>query len=183
MKLIFNDSTFSALLLRTVAETYYKGADIGECLATAYRIKEGDFESWYDEWIKTAKRIHHYAKACTSGGHLKSANEAFLRASNYYRTAGFLLIEPADPRFHESIELGKECFRNAISTFPFKVEAVEIPYEGTTLPGYYYHLEEQNATFKNVVRNVHVMVILIKYVMTIAIENWISQAVIIFRHS
>jgi pimeloyl-ACP methyl ester carboxylesterase len=149
LKLIFNDATFSALLLRTVAETYYKGADIGECLATAYRIKEGDFESWYDEWIKTAKRIHHYAKACTSGGHLKSANEAFLRASNYYRTAGFLLIEPADPRFHASIELSKECFRNAISTFPFKVDAVEIPYEDTTLPGYYYHLEEQNATFKN----------------------------------
>ncbi|WP_458746765.1 alpha/beta hydrolase family protein [Candidatus Nitrosocosmicus sp. T] len=136
-------------MLRTIAETYYKGADIGECLATAYRIKECDFESWYDEWIKTAKRIHYYAQVCISEGHLKSANEAFLRASNYYRTAGFLLIEPADPRFHASIELSKECFRNAISTFPFKVEAVEIPYEGTILPGYYYHIEEQNAAFKN----------------------------------
>ncbi len=150
MKLIFNDPTFSSLLLRTIAETYYKGADVGECLATAYRIKEGDFESWYNEWIKTAKRIHNYAKACISGGHLKSANEAFLRASNYYRTAGFLLIEPADPRFHASIELSKECFRNAISTFTFKVESVEIPYEETILPGYFYHLEIHNTTYKNI---------------------------------
>jgi len=152
MKLIFNDPTFSSLLLRTIAETYYKGADIGECLSTAYRIKEGDFESWYAEWIKTAKRIHQYADDCTSDGHLKSANEAFLRASNYYRTAGFLLVEPDDPRFQTCIEQSKECFRNAISTFPFKIEAVEIPYEGTTLPGYYYHIEKQNTNDKNMER-------------------------------
>ena len=45
MKIVFNDPTFSSQLLRTIGETYYKGADIGECLSTAYRIKEGDFES------------------------------------------------------------------------------------------------------------------------------------------
>ncbi|TVP41977.1 hypothetical protein NARC_10383 [Candidatus Nitrosocosmicus arcticus] len=152
MKLIFNDPTFSSLLLRTIAETYYKGADIGECISTAYRIKEGDFESWYSEWIKTAKRIHQYAEDCISHGHLKSANEAFLRASNYYRTAGFLLVEPDDSRLRAAVEQSKECFRNAISTFPFKVETVEIPYEGTTLPGYYYHLEKQNTNDKNMER-------------------------------
>jgi hypothetical protein len=47
MKIIFNDPTFSLQLLRAVIETYYKGSDIGECLSTAYRIKEGDFESWH----------------------------------------------------------------------------------------------------------------------------------------
>lgn len=55
MKLIFDDSTFSLQLLRAISETYYKGADIGECLSTAYKIKESDFESWYNEWLKTAK--------------------------------------------------------------------------------------------------------------------------------
>ncbi|MGC2306849.1 MAG: hypothetical protein WA461_00475 [Nitrososphaeraceae archaeon] len=61
MKIIFTDPTFSLQLLRAIGETYYKGADIGECLSTAYRIKEGDFESWHTEWLKTAKRIHSYA--------------------------------------------------------------------------------------------------------------------------
>ncbi len=87
---------------------------------------------------------------CTSEGHLKSANEAFLRASNYYRTAGFFLVEHDDPRFHTSIQNSKECFRNAISTFPFKADSVEIPYEGTTLPGYYYHIEKQNTKYQNI---------------------------------
>jgi hypothetical protein len=38
MKLVFQDPTFSLQLLRTVDQTYYKDADIGECLSTAYRI-------------------------------------------------------------------------------------------------------------------------------------------------
>ena len=62
MKVVFQDPTFSLQLLRTVGETYYKAADIGECLSTAYRIKEGDFESWHIEWLKTANRVHKYAE-------------------------------------------------------------------------------------------------------------------------
>jgi hypothetical protein len=49
MKILFQDPTFSLQLLRTISETYYKGPDTGECLSTAYRTKEGDFESWYKE--------------------------------------------------------------------------------------------------------------------------------------
>ena len=93
MKLIFDDPTFSLQLLRAISQTYYKGADIGECLSTAYRIKESDFESWYNEWYKTAKRLHYYAKECLKLGHKKSAKEAYLRASNYYRIAEFFIID------------------------------------------------------------------------------------------
>jgi hypothetical protein len=98
MKIIFNDQTLSLQLLRTISETYYKCADIGECLSTAYRVKEGDFESWYEEWLKTAKRVHQYAEERISKNHMMSAKEAYLRASNYYRASGFLLVEPDDPR-------------------------------------------------------------------------------------
>ena len=47
MKLVFRDQTFSFELLRAIGYMVYDGADIGECLATAARIKEGDFESWH----------------------------------------------------------------------------------------------------------------------------------------
>ncbi|MFZ0897035.1 MAG: hypothetical protein WAZ77_21245 [Candidatus Nitrosopolaris sp.] len=76
MKVVFQDPTFSLQLLRAIAETYNKGADIGECLSTAYRIREGDFESWYIEWLKTAKRVHKYADECLASGHDISAREA-----------------------------------------------------------------------------------------------------------
>src|SRR5215204_222079 len=146
MKIVFQDPTFSLQLLRTIGETYYKGADIGECLSTAYRIKEGDFESWHIEWLKTAKRINKYADECLVAGHTISAREAYLRASNYYRVSGFLLIDPDDPRIQTTWESSKKCFSNAAKLFSPSFEAIEIPYEGTTLPGYFYHVKDNSNT-------------------------------------
>lgn len=147
MKIIFNDATFSLQLLRTLGETYYKGADIGECLSTAYRIKEGDFESWHLEWLKTAKRIHSYADECLAKGHTISARGAYLRASNYYRVSEFMLIDPQDPRIQTTWRNSKECFSKAVKLFPFFVESIEIPYEqGIVLPGYFYHASKKVVT-------------------------------------
>ena len=152
MKVVFQDPTFSLQLLRVIGETYYKCADIGECLSTAYRIKEGDFESWHTEWLKTAKRIHGYADDCFSKGHLTSAKEAYLRASNYYRVSEFMLIDPEDSRIQTTWENSKECFAKAINLLPYDVEQIEIPYEETTLPGHFYHYkskEEEKSFNKN----------------------------------
>jgi pimeloyl-ACP methyl ester carboxylesterase len=144
LKIVFQDPTFSLQLLRTIGQTYYKGADIGECLSTAYRIKEGDFESWYTEWFKTAKRVHKYADECLAANHKASAREAYLRASNYYRVAEFLLINPEDPRIQTTWGSSKECFSNAGKLFLPPIESIEIPYEGTTLPGYFYCVKDRN---------------------------------------
>ena len=144
MELVFQDPTFSLQLLRAISETYYKGADIGECLSTAYRIKEGDFESWYQEWLKTAKRVHKYADESLAAGHEVSAREAYLRASNYYRVAEFLLMDPEDPRIKTTWESSKGCFGKAASLFSPSFEPVEIPYEGTTLPGYFYKVDNDS---------------------------------------
>jgi pimeloyl-ACP methyl ester carboxylesterase len=144
VKVVFQDPTFSSQLLRTIGATYYKGADIGECLSTAYRIKEGDFESWYTEWLKTAKRVHKYADDCLAANHKVSAREAYLRASNYYRAAEFLLISPEDPRIQTTWGSSKECFSNAGKLFSPPIESIEIPYEGTTLPGHFYRLNENS---------------------------------------
>ena len=139
MKIVFNDPAFSFQLLRVIGSSYYGGADIGECLSTAYRIKEGDFESWYNEWNTTAKRVEKYADDCLSLHHTLSAQQAYLRASNYYRTAEFFLHEnPDDNRIIKTWENSVNAFTNAARLFPFYFESVEIPYEETILPGYFY---------------------------------------------
>ena len=150
MKIVFNDPTFSSQLLRAIGEAYYKGADIGECLSTAYRIKEGDFESWHAEWLKTAKRIHGYAIESLAKGHTVSARDAYIRASNYYRVAEFLLVDPHDPRIQTTWGNSKECFSKAASLFPFYVESIEIPYEeGATLPGYFYYYSKNDSDYSH----------------------------------
>ena len=141
MKVVFQDPTFSLQLLRAIAETYNKGADIGECLSTAYRIREGDFESWYIEWLKTAKKVHKYADECLASGHDISA-----RASNYYRVAEFLLIDPEDPRIQTTWGMSKQCFAEVAKLFSPRFEPVQIPYEETSLPGYLYRVDEKKYT-------------------------------------
>ena len=113
------------------------GADIAECLSTAYRIKEGDNESWYKEWSGTAKRLEETANRFLSEGHKKSAMEAYFRASNYYRNAEFFLhTNPDDPRILETWGKSRECFLKAAKLSERPVKFVRIPFEETTLPGY-----------------------------------------------
>ena len=145
MKLVFRDQTFSFELVRAIGYTVYDGADIGECLATAARIKEGDFESWHTEWSRTAQRVQKIAEDCVAGDHNISARKAYLRASNYYRVAEFFLhTDPSDPRLLTTWQASRDCFAQAASRFMFPCEAVEIPYEVTTLPGYFYRVDDSD---------------------------------------
>ncbi|WP_134683651.1 alpha/beta hydrolase family protein [Brevibacillus migulae] len=143
MKLIFEDQTFSFELIRTLSYAPYGGADLGECLTTASRIQEGDFESWYREWNRTAERIHALAESALAAGQLVSAREAFLRASNYYRTAEFFLHGNIDdPRIMETWGNSRSTFQQASKLMDKPVDFVKIPFENTYLPGYFYRVDD-----------------------------------------
>lgn len=145
MRLVFENNTFSFELLRTTSYATYGGADIGECLMTAYRIQEGDFESWHQEWDITAKQIHNLADNALASGQQVSAREAYLRASNYYRTAEFFLHgNPEDPRILSTWEDSRTAFMQACQLMETPVEKVTIPYEGTSLTGYFYQVDHSH---------------------------------------
>jgi dienelactone hydrolase len=141
-RLVFADQEFAFELQRTLGASYSGEADIGECLATAYRIKEGDFESWYREWKKTADNFRTAGDESLAAGHRVTAMEAYYRAATYYRTAEFFLHgNPADPRIVETWENSRDSFRDALSLDVAPYEIVAIPYENTTLPGYFYTVD------------------------------------------
>ncbi|MGK9237278.1 alpha/beta fold hydrolase [Inquilinus limosus] len=134
-----NNPSFWYETLRCFGHIAYGGADFGEVLVTADRIVEGDYDSWHDEWKSMADRVAAVAERSLAGGHRVSARDGFLRACNYYRSAGFFLhANPTDPRIHTSFNRGVDCFRAAAKLFEPTIEPVEIPYEKTTLPGYFY---------------------------------------------
>jgi len=138
-ELIFTDQEFAFELKRTLAAAYAGEADIGECLATAARIKEGDFGSWYSEWKKTADHFRAAGDGSLAAGHTVSAREAYYRAATYYRTAEFFLHgNPSDPRIVATWKESRDAFRDAIALDTVPYEIVSIPYESTTLPGYFF---------------------------------------------
>ncbi|MGZ6268919.1 MAG: dipeptidyl aminopeptidase, partial [Mycobacteriaceae bacterium] len=137
MKVYFDDEDLDGQFQRTLTHAYERGADLGEAFATAARITPGDDESWYREWSASAAAAQAAAKASRNAGRTHSATDAFLRACEYHRQAMFYLRgDLDDPRVKESYLELRECFRQAIGGLPYEVEAVRIPYQGTTLNGY-----------------------------------------------
>jgi pimeloyl-ACP methyl ester carboxylesterase len=137
LDLIFKDKEYSFQTIRALGYTAGGAADISEVLNTAYRIREGDDESWYREWLKTAEGREKAGDDFLSRGHRASAGTEFLKASNYYRTAEFFLhTDPHDPRIVNTWRKSRDAFLKAARISDRPIIPVEIPFEGTTLPGY-----------------------------------------------
>jgi alpha-beta hydrolase superfamily lysophospholipase len=142
---IFKDPTYNYEFIRTLGYSYTKGADLGECISTAKKIKEGDFNSWYTAWNDTANRIAKLADTAARDGHVVTSREAYFRAANYYRTAGFFAVASTDrANSINAYQKSKLNFLKAIRSIPY-IEVVHIPYENTTLTGYLIHAQRKNA--------------------------------------
>ncbi len=127
---------FTYELLRAMSYQQTGGAELGECLATASRIQDGDLESWTRAWAQTAERVAAQAATAQDRGHTVSARYAWLRASNYYRSAEFF-VPHEDPRQTHYWQRARECFQQGLSVLSAPIERIEIPFEGARLPGYF----------------------------------------------
>lgn len=139
-----DDQQFWFETLRVLGQADFGGAEVGEALAAAARIKPGDYDSWHDAWYALAERLRADADAAAAAGHQVTARDDYLRASTYYRSAEFFLHgNPDDPRIDRSYFASVDCFHayaeRAGQTWPYlSIEPVQIPYEHTVLYGYLY---------------------------------------------
>ena len=136
------DELLDAQTLRAAGTAAYGGADIGECLATARRVRGTDLSSWYAEWAETARRTEELAEKELAAGRRESARSGFFRSSTYYRTAGVMLMgTPLDPRLVESNVAQTRTFRAGAALLATPPATVGIPYQDTTLPGYVFTVD------------------------------------------
>jgi alpha-beta hydrolase superfamily lysophospholipase len=144
MKFLFDDDTFSFETLRTTGFANYFGADLGEVLATAGQIRDGDEAGWHQAWKATARRVAELGERSLAAGHPVTARENLLRASNYYRNAAaFLLDNPADDPEVAALYAGQiDSFAAATALLDHPAEAVSIPYQHTSLPGYLFLVDD-----------------------------------------
>jgi alpha-beta hydrolase superfamily lysophospholipase len=119
----------------------YGGAQLGECMRVAHRIREDDPESWVREWSAMARHLEARALKSLDCGHLVSARESYMRASTYYRAA-LVFARPSEPRFMDIWEDMRTCFRVAAALFQPAINHVDIPFEGGVLPGYFVRVDD-----------------------------------------
>ncbi|KAF0232989.1 MAG: hypothetical protein FD177_2028 [Desulfovibrionaceae bacterium] len=127
------DFVFGSLMLGSAVN---HGCEIGEAFATAAAIRDGDAASWQEQWTKTAALIEARGAKALAGGHLVSARDQFLRASYAYRAALVAML-PSDPNIRDLARRSRDLMKSAGKLMDPPLEYVEIPFQGTVLPGYF----------------------------------------------
>jgi pimeloyl-ACP methyl ester carboxylesterase len=134
-----SNECFSYEVLRAAGYANYGGADLGEVIAITSRIRPGNEDDWLQEWKTAADRAFTNAENSALVGNRMSAYEGYLRASNYYRTAEFFRRDDFanDKIAHAIYERSELAFARAMKLSAFEYQSISIPYENTTLPGYF----------------------------------------------
>jgi dienelactone hydrolase len=139
---------WSAGFINMLGSIAYGGAEIGELHKIGRLLKDKgpeDDEAWFDACVKVADGVRAYAEKFEKGRHRHSAAHAHLRACNYYQM-GERFRTPKDKKALDAYRRGVECFHRHVKLTDLKIEIVEVPYEGKSLPGYFVHA--QNTTSK-----------------------------------
>lgn len=132
----------------------YGSAEVGEVLSTVERIKPGDFDSWVDEWLATAKRVLAIAEQSADSGNRVSARQAFLRAATYFSACLSMIDGSKDPE--RRVPIWKEhlrCFEEFCSRLDPPAEKVEVPYGDAPMPGYFFAPDDSGGPFATVIFN------------------------------
>ena len=118
------------------------GAEIGEIHRIGLRLRAhlGDDTAWFREWAREAGTVEQAGRKLLAEGRRASAATYLLRAANYYHV-GERFLQPKSEGL-DAYRRGVACFRDAAQLMRRpRIEHVEIPYEGATLPGILVHAE------------------------------------------
>jgi hypothetical protein len=138
---LFTDDDFQFGLETVLGGAYRQASDVGEVLATAERIADGDGEEWISEWRATADGAWGAGETARHAGRRASALAFYRRAATYYATA--LYSTAKAKQFGPEAELAlwrrhRECWEHVVDLSPVPGERISIPYESTDLRGYFF---------------------------------------------
>ena len=138
------DPLFEAQMMRALGYAPYGGADVGEVLATAAQIRATDLSLWLREWTALAMRVYAEAERSHAAGDRVGACRGYLSASNYFRTSWLFELRPPVSELLSWGHLREvDAFRRGAALLPTPPRLVQIPYDGTTLPGYFFAVDDR----------------------------------------
>ena len=133
---------WSAAYVNMLGRGHYGGSDIGE-LHKIGRLMEGhvgDDAAWYDAFVKVADEVSGHAERFRASKHPVSAASFYLRACQYYQM-GERFRTPKDEQALATYRRSIDCFHNFIGQTDLKIEIVDVPFEGKSMPGYFVHAQ------------------------------------------
>jgi pimeloyl-ACP methyl ester carboxylesterase len=136
MLMLHKDFNFHYEAMRAIGTVPYGGADVMEIFDTLQRIKPYDFESWYTEWFKLAKRVLSSIDETKEDTYSPvTLRSVYFRASHYFFVADFFLHgNKSDPRMVECYDLWKKYFDKANAYLPIPGKRVNVKADGFEVP-------------------------------------------------
>jgi pimeloyl-ACP methyl ester carboxylesterase len=119
------------------------GGEIGEVHRVGLRLRDrvGDDRAWWQEWTRMAESVEARGRERAAAGHDASAAAFLLRAAHYYHV-GERFLQPKSVEGLAAYRRGVDCFRDGAARLRRpRVEPVEVPYEGASLPALYVRAE------------------------------------------
>jgi hypothetical protein len=137
-RVFYREADYDGQFVRSLDAVYAGSADLGEVFATARRVGPPEAGRWYAAWKATADRAAAIAERALADGQRVTARGAYLRASEYARQSFYFIRgELDDPRLQAGYAAHVAAFASAANLMAESVADVRIPYEQTTLKGYF----------------------------------------------
>lgn len=130
-------------LLLALGGAPWGGGEIDEIHRVGLRLKDrvGDDAAWFREWEGEAARLEAIGHAEAAKHHALTAAAYLFRAAHYYHV-GERFVQPKHAESQAAYRRGVDAFRKAAGLIRRpKIEHVEVPYEGTHLPGVLVHAD------------------------------------------
>ncbi|HLH26090.1 MAG TPA: hypothetical protein VK066_26535 [Chloroflexota bacterium] len=139
----FQDEDFDFVFLGVLGGAYYQVADVGTCLAIADQIRDGDAASAVQAMTAAGDRLAAIADEAAAAGRRVSARQAYQQAANYTFAATYFVDRMGAPeRFAPTWLRHQQLWDQGAALLEPPVERVRIPYEGTTLPGFFFNVDD-----------------------------------------
>ena len=136
----FYDSGWDFTVRLMLGKAARGGADIGEVLATIADIPAGDARAWFSGWLGVGTRIADIAATAAQQGHRVSAARAYLRAATYLAVATNAVAGLDDTTdLLPTFGAHRAAWEGFVAMTSWRVERVDIPYEGNSMPGWLFH--------------------------------------------
>jgi dipeptidyl aminopeptidase/acylaminoacyl peptidase len=138
---------WSSAFINMMSSAPYGGSEISELHRIGMQLKDKapeDDEAWFHACVNVADRVRAHAERFETSKHPVSAAHAYLRACNYYQMAERFRT-PKDDIALAAYKKGVDCFHRHVALTDVKIEIVEIPFSGGSLPGYFVHAQNANS--------------------------------------
>ncbi|MDQ6840348.1 MAG: alpha/beta hydrolase [Actinomycetota bacterium] len=153
---LFADPSLNFEALLALGSAGYGSSEVGEVITavTEATVAGPSYQTYADACQRMGDVVAEHAAMALRRGHRTTAAWAFLRASEYYAQVLYFVLGTDAPQREPAIfDTTRQYWESAGRLLEPRIKRVDIPYEGTTIPGYWVSPDSSDTRRPTVILN------------------------------